>query len=249
MFVADCTQLMSDCDALLASGSGPESYGSLLARLDDTMAELKALYPLWTRINDSQMLQAENLSRMAKELGIANHLSVTAYMLYHTVMICILQMRDSLDPSPSTAQLRNEAAMKIATCLELKEYEKREGVAESTTIGFVATKVAWQALGGFNTPEGRRLARVVRSAVNGVYRAPRDSTPDSSNISQPGMQGAVFAQWVETATSTSANGDLVVPRLYHLPRPETELINIGYKPSSALDFDASFSLDYTSKHL
>lgn len=111
-------------------------------------------------------------------------------MLYHTVHICILQMKDSLAPSTSNLDLRNESAMKIATCLELKEYEKREGVAESNTIGFVATRVAWQALGSFDTPEERRLARIIRSSVNGVYRSPFDLLSGSIDTSCAGLQAS-----------------------------------------------------------
>jgi hypothetical protein len=106
---------------------------------------------------------------LANEFGIANHLCATVYMLYYTARICILQISESLDPLLSTLELRNEAAMKIATCLELKEYEKREGIAESTTIGFVATKVVWQALGKLDTPGGLRLARAVESLATGPY--------------------------------------------------------------------------------
>ncbi|KAF2824687.1 hypothetical protein CC86DRAFT_383488 [Ophiobolus disseminans] len=201
--LAECTQLMSDRDTLVASSAGPRDCETLLARLDHTMSDLCALYPLWVRTNNDQMQLAGNMSRMADELGIANHLSATAYMLYHTVHICILQIRDSLDPSSNNMKLRNEAASKIASVLEIKECEKREGFAESNTIGFVATKVAWQALGGFSTPEGRRLARAVGSAVDGVSRSPGDSPSAWSYVSdatQAGLQDAAFAAWVVTVT-------------------------------------------------
>jgi len=68
--------------------------------------------------------------------------------------------------------LRNHAALKIAQCLKLKEYEKRQGAPESNTIGYVATKIAWQALGGIDSDEGRELARVVKTAVDHVYKPP-----------------------------------------------------------------------------
>ncbi|KAJ8115351.1 hypothetical protein OPT61_g2983 [Boeremia exigua] len=89
-------------------------------------------------------------------------------MLYNTVLLCLLQILDSLTPTPSNTSACNNAAMTIARCLELKEYEKRDGVYESNTISFVATKIAWQALGGFDSPEGRRLARTVDRVLDPV---------------------------------------------------------------------------------
>jgi hypothetical protein len=224
---------MSDCDTLLASSSEPESSELLLGRLEGTMADLCALYPLWECINNNQLHQVDISSRMAKELGIANHRTATAYMLYHTVNICILQMKDMLAPSRTNMELRNEAAMKIATCLELKEHETRDGVTESNTVGFVATKVAWQALGGFNTPEGRRLAQVVRSAVSGVYKSPYNDPSAWSDTPQPNIPGTIFAQSIATATSVSHIAKPVGIRLYDVPQYETQSIDIAYKPTSS----------------
>lgn len=230
--LATCTQLMSECDALLSSEVGSEFYGPLIARVDNAMADLKALYPSWERVNNSQLTTADQASYMAKELGIANHFSATAYMLYHTVQLCIIQIRDSLDPSPNNVELRNDAATKIAKCLELKEYEKRMGVAESNTIGFVATKVAWQALGGFETPEGRRLARVVKSAVNGVYRSPWEAQLARTDTSRAHAPETFFAQFVAKAKSTNPTRNIGGGRMYHLVPHEPELIDIGYKHMS-----------------
>ncbi|KAF2032433.1 hypothetical protein EK21DRAFT_87288 [Setomelanomma holmii] len=229
--LAECTLLISDSDAVLKSHMGKECYQPLLNRVDRTFADLNALYHEWKLINDAQLQIIDQLSPLAKELGIANHLSATAYMLYHTVHLCILRIKDSLVPSPSNMQLRNAAATNIAVCLELKEYEKRQGVAESNTIGFVATKVAWQALGGFRSPEGRRLAHVVRSAVNGVYRSTwgQLGSGDISFFLSPNP----FAQFGSAAPAT------LVTRLeadranhMHLIPPEPEVINIGFKDAS-----------------
>jgi hypothetical protein len=170
--LATCTQFMSERDALLASDTDSKGRGVLLVRIDSLTSELHELYHKWERINESELSKVECLSTLAKELGIANHLTATAYMLYYTTLICVIQIRDSLDPSPINVELRNEAAMKIARCMELKEYGRREGFAESNTIWFVATRIAWQALGGFDTPQGRRLAQVVESSANGVYDLP-----------------------------------------------------------------------------
>ena len=116
---ADSTQLISDRNVLLASGTGPETYGPLPIRLEDSMAEIHALYTLWTRLNDQHLPQAQPMLRMVTELGMASHLSMTTYMLYHTVVMCNLEIREPLEPSSKNALLRDEAAAKISTCLEL----------------------------------------------------------------------------------------------------------------------------------
>jgi hypothetical protein len=179
--LAVCSQLASECRALVASDAGVECYRLLLSQVDTVMVNLTALYPYWERINEAYLHDTKHLSRLAIDLGIANHLTATAYILYHTTRICIFQIRDSLDPSPLHLELCNDAAMKIVECLELKELEKQEGLAESNTISIVATRIAWQALGGFDTLEGKSLARVINSSVNGVHRLPREnlSAPDT----------------------------------------------------------------------
>jgi hypothetical protein len=218
--LADCTQLTSECNSLSKSEPIQESYGSLLVRADRALDDLSALYPIWESINASEMRDTEQMSPLAIELGVANHLSASAYMLYHTARICIIQIKDRLCPSPSNVKLRNAAAMNIAKCLELKEYEKRQGGPESNTIGFVATKVAWQALGGFNTPEGRKLAQVVRSAVNGVYRSPWEQV-ETDNASLLDSPDWLFAQLSPDASETKGM-DHLIPR-------EPEIIDVGFK--------------------
>jgi len=179
------------------------------------MTALSALYPEWARINDVEMVRAKSASRMRSELGIANHHSATAYMLYHTIYITIVQMRSSLNPSTSDKQLCNEAAEKIAVCLELKEREVRQGMEKSNTIGFMATKVAWQALGGFDAPEGRRLARAMQtpweeSAITGhTWPGPID----------PGV--VKLATWAQ-ASSRIPTVMSTIPHTYHLPRHESQ---------------------------
>jgi hypothetical protein len=214
---AECTQLTSDCNGLLASGTALHNRGPLLAQIDDTMNNLIILYPVWARINNDQLQQSRDSLRMAKELGIANRLSASAYMLYYTAYICILQMKDSLEPSSTNKELRNDAAMKIATCLELKGHDEQEGAAESNAMSFVATKIAWQALGGLSTPEGRKLARVVGSSVNGLYRSPWGDPLASSDIWQREPQVRQSETW-HTATSTTSSGTLSEARLHRLLR-------------------------------
>jgi hypothetical protein len=139
---------------------------------------------------------SDRSSRLAGELGIANQFSAAVYMLYYTVRMCILRLRNSLNPTPVNVELRNDAALKIATCLELKEFEKREGLAESSTITTVATKVVWQALGDFDAPEGHRLAQAVQLSTQGNTFLSVETLPSD-------LHAEFFAQFVEAATSST----------------------------------------------
>lgn len=166
--LAECTQLMGERDALL-NGSAPLwAYEPLLQRVYAAQARLQALWPLYTALNETQRNPEVPLSPLAAQLGASNFLAATALMLYNTVLISLLRIVDSLAPSAENAAMRDAAADIIAKCLELKEWERTNGTHESNTIGFVATKIAWQALGGFDSPEGRRLARTVDQALKPV---------------------------------------------------------------------------------
>jgi hypothetical protein len=222
--LADCTRLITQRDALVAAGAPPECYEALLVEVDRVLNGLEALYPLWVTLNEHQMTEVIKQSDMAKAMGVANCVSATAYMLYHTGYICIIQIKDSLSPSPLNTVLRNAAAMTIARCLELKEYEQRKGAPQSNTIAFVATKVAWQALGGFNSPEGRRLARVVKSATNMVFQKP-----------YPPPGSSLFDQVMIRVPSTPPNSDVHALGSYLLP------INLGARPMSSAE--SQFSVE------
>ena len=199
--LADCTRLIGRRNVLLASRVISESCEPLLTEVETVLNSLEALYPLWEALNRNQLAEVTEQSDMAKALGVANHVSATAYMLYNTAYICVLQIKDSLSPSPVNAALRNAAAMSIAKCLELKEYEQREGAPQSNTIAYVAIRMAWQALGGFDSPEGRRLAYVVNSATNLVFQQP-----------YPPSDETLFSKFVERmpvaipGDTTDANG-------------------------------------------
>lgn len=230
--LADCTQLMGERNAIL-SGSAPLwAYEPLLQRVQATLEQLHTLYPLWQRFNTSQLSATKPLSRLAVQLGVANSHSATALMLYNTVHICLLQIIDSLSPSSANTAQRNHAAMTIAQCLELKEYSKREGGHESNTIGFVATKVAWQALGGFDSPEGQQLARTVESSLNCLSPM---GLAEGENLEQPRpdeIRDSFFAKFVRRIPIGTPEDEARVVGLLRFP----ELINIGYKNSSQVSF-------------
>lgn len=223
--LADCTQLMGERDAILNGTAPLWAYEPLLQRVRDTLDDLTKLWPLYERFNVLQRDPSKPLSPLAEELGVADHVSATALMLYNTVHICILQIIDSLAPSPENTSLRNNAAMTIAKCLELKEYEKREGAHESNTIGFVATKIAWQALGGFNSPEGRRLAKTVSIHLNGVAPLPLDDKEAWDNARPEDIRDTFFARFIKRVPTSSPGDETRVMGLSQLP----EIINIGYK--------------------
>jgi hypothetical protein len=223
--LADCTQLMGERDAILNGTAPLWAYEPLLQRVQNTLDDLIKLWPLYERFNALQRDPSKRLSPLAEELGVANHFSATALMLYNTVHICILQIIESLAPSPQNTALRNEAAMTIAKCLELKEYEKREGAHESNTIGFVATKIAWQALGGFNSPEGRRLAKTVSTHLNGVAPLPLDDKDAWDNARPEDIRDTFFARFIKRVPIGTPGDETRVMGLLQLP----EIINIGYK--------------------
>ncbi|KAJ4361768.1 hypothetical protein N0V83_010708 [Neocucurbitaria cava] len=221
----------------------PESYKPLIDDIDVLLENLESLYPTWKELNRSQLTKVNGLSKPAKELGITNHVSATAYMLYNTVYICIMQIKQSLSPSPDYVALRNAAAMKIARCLELKEYEMREGAPQSNTITFVATKVAWQALGGFNTVEGRRLAQVVRSAVNGVFTRPYSLDRNQMRTDLP-TPDTTFAQYVAIIPPDSSANSLNAAQMMQVWEHQLDVINMGHKqtttpPHSILSLETS----------
>lgn len=233
--MADCTLLVSRRNALRSSAAGSEELGLLLSDVNSVLADLEKIHPDLQDFNQRKLNESKDLSKMAKVLKVANHMSATAYMLYNTVYICIIQIRESISPSPDTVALRNAAAIKIAQCLELKEYEKREGAPQSNTISFVATKVAWQALGRFSSPEGRRLARAVKSAVNGVFRQPYDYQQAQQPPISSTPQKTFFAQYVAMIPISCPSNSLNTAQMLQLWEHELDVIDVGYKQTSAPD--------------
>ena len=195
--LADCTQLMSERNALLNGSASLINYEPLLQRLYSTLNDLNTIYPLWHCFNTSQMDPSKHLPPLAVELGVASHHSATALMLYNTVHICILQIIDSLAPSPKNTVLRNQAAMTIVKCLELKDQMMRESAQTSNTIGFVATKVAWQAIGSFDSPEGRRLAKTVDETLNAFTPMPSESREAWEQARPDQIRDSFFARFMK----------------------------------------------------
>ena len=191
--LADCTSLVSQRNALLNPGSTSKRRDMVLNRLQNLLDELEAVRPSLEILNQHQLKETGNISDMARDLGIANHVSATAHMLYNTAYICVLQIESSLRPSPVNLALQNAAATMITQCMELKKHEMCNGAPQSNTIASVATKVAWQALGGFDSPEAHRLGNVIKSSVNGFIQQSSDKERTKPLVHDQSF----FAQYIE----------------------------------------------------
>ncbi|KAK7185022.1 hypothetical protein DPSP01_002851 [Paraphaeosphaeria sporulosa] len=170
LILADCTVLRKGLNHASLYEHTEVDYSQTIARAREYLDRLNVLYFRWEQHNAS--ILGEMASPNFQDPNIANHASATTYMLYNGAYICLLRIVSAYSPSTETLSLQSlqvAAALRIVKCLELKAYEKREGSGESNTIGFVATKVAWETLGGFSSPGGRRLSRAVKAAANGVF--------------------------------------------------------------------------------
>ncbi|KAH7135540.1 hypothetical protein B0J11DRAFT_564862 [Dendryphion nanum] len=165
MILADCTTLMSRRGIVVAT----EDFAARQALLEDSkllLTELEEILPDWVAYNEVQMQGPT--SKLAKEMRIANQDSALTCMLYYAGYICLIQLIDFIEPSSHYRSLRNSAAVKILKSLQLKISDQSSGGPESNTVTYVATKIAWEALGGIHSPEGRKLARLVRQTASGV---------------------------------------------------------------------------------
>jgi hypothetical protein len=200
--LADCTRLVSERDALLAVGTTADGLQHFTEDVDRVLGDLELLHPAWVELNERERNASKESSSLSTDIGVSNHVSATAYMLYKTTYLCILQIKNSLCPSPLNIALRNAAATTIAHCLELKEYEKRRGAPQSNTIAFIAIKLAWQTLGRFDSPEGQQLAQVVGSAINKIFRADAQARPvmtlREGNLAQSSTRSASLSGFEPT---------------------------------------------------
>jgi hypothetical protein len=170
--------ILADC-TVLNKGYKPSSpltkptdddHCQTASRVREYLGKLQAAYVRWERHNVSML--EEEVSPSFRDPTMASAGSAATYLLYNSAFICTLRILSACSPpgeQPSLHSLVVAAAWRIVRCMELKAYENREGSGESNTIGFLATKVAWDTLGGFSSPGGRRLSRAVKAAANGVF--------------------------------------------------------------------------------
>jgi hypothetical protein len=180
---------MQERDESLASGDERAKI-HVIQETKQLLNDLDRIRSAWTTQNEQLMGKAT--STLAKKLHIANHDSATVHLLYNATFICLLDVLDALEPSSHYMGLRMFAATKITSGLEMKISEYSSGIIgshEASVISFLATKVAWQTLGGFGTAEGRKLAEVVKMAATGVFalgaweQSPTPSPPNPSSSS------------------------------------------------------------------
>lgn len=164
--LADCTRLRNQRDAAIAS-KDEETCASLIKETQSAFAEVHVIRTEWYAFNERQ--KNESSFDVRQDSLIATPESASVFMLYNTAYICLLDILDAFEPSGHYASLRHAAAVKILGCLQLESINNREGPAEQNTIAFAATKVAWQALGGFSSSEGRKMSRVIKSTRNNVF--------------------------------------------------------------------------------
>lgn len=224
LVLADCTILMQDMDRSSSKVATHEDCGRALAFALQCMNALKALHPRWERYNASMLDSDAPLS--IKDPMITSYASATTYMLYNAASICILRVLHACSPSTENTSLQVAASLHIVKCLELKAYQKREGSGESNTIDFIATKIAWQTLGGFSSLAGRRLSRIVKSAKNGVFAIGVENESDNSTEQQtlsPSLQE------ISTTVPLAPLEDIAVAEARYRAM---NLINVGEKPPS-----------------
>ena len=172
--LADCTHATSKRNRVLADGRKQQEQ-SLVATARALLQRSEAIYLEWGIYNHNLEGDGDGdgdgdaLSYKGLDPHIPNQNSATTYMLCNAAHICILQLAHSIDPTITYGRHRHKAATNILRCLELKYFEKREDNVEVNTIGFFATKVAWEALGGHFSLEGTRLARIVEASAKGTF--------------------------------------------------------------------------------
>lgn len=170
LVLADCTVLRKGPSSSSSNKSTDEDHSRMTARVRACLNRLNALYLRWEQHNTSMLGEETALS--FQDPTIANHASATTYMLYNAAYICLLRIWSAYSPATEALSLQSlqvAAALRIVKCLELKANEKHGGSGESKTIEFVAAKIAWDTIGGFSSPEGRRLYRAVKATANGVF--------------------------------------------------------------------------------
>ncbi|KAF2183204.1 hypothetical protein K469DRAFT_215531 [Zopfia rhizophila CBS 207.26] len=164
--LADCTRLRSIQDSILASGN-EEKRITCLQEIRILLNRLKILRDLWAAVNKSH-LDASTLASNDR-LPISSYTSATDLMLYDATFIFLAGVIAPLEPSTNYHSLQHAAAQEIVECLEFKVFDQQEGRNNSNTIRHAAIKVAWTVLGGLSSPEGRKLASMIKCTSGDVY--------------------------------------------------------------------------------
>lgn len=164
--LADCTVVRSEHTRIPLTVAKSQGYACNLIAARGFLDKLRSIYSRWEKYNASMLYT--HVSASSKDLSFANRASTATYMLYNSALICVLRTISVYDSASENASLQVAASLNIVQCLELKAHDKHHEDGESRTIAFIATKFAWETLGGNSTPDGRRLSRAVKSGTNRV---------------------------------------------------------------------------------
>lgn len=170
LILASCTILKKVSAPPALDSPTAEESSRVLGRVREYINRLKTNHLRWEQHNACML--DEEASPSFRDPTIANHASATTYMLYNVVHICLLRILSGYSPPTETIliqPLQVAAALRIVDCLEMEANQKRDGCGESNTIRFIATKIAWDTLDGFDSTGRRRLSRAVKAAANGVF--------------------------------------------------------------------------------
>ncbi|KAI8936740.1 hypothetical protein NX059_007127 [Plenodomus lindquistii] len=161
--LAECSRLLALRDDALEGDAQVEKLLALDREITRVSSQLESIKPSLDAINARLISGAPTQSPLAADLGVADRSTILPYILYNTAYLLIIQLRHLLRPSSIYVALRNATATKISQLMELQQNENH-----SNTLYGIATKMAWQAIGSFESPEGLRLAAMVRKVMDGV---------------------------------------------------------------------------------
>lgn len=210
--MADCTRFMSHGAKLIFTNPAPPSSRlELTAEVKAALNQLGPLHAQWAEYN--ARLLSKTKTEVAEHTGIANLQTATTYMYCNLAYILLIDICQVLDPNairdsatnaefaPETGSyqyLRKTAALNIIRSLQHRISARSSNIPESDTIAFFATKISWQTLGGFRTPEGRGLLHVVQQANGDLCAAGTFKEPTLELGSPCQMLWEQYPEWQKT---------------------------------------------------
>jgi hypothetical protein len=237
--LADCTQATSERNRRFANGHIQQDP-LLIATVRALLQRSETIYLEWKIYNHS--LENGGVLFRDSDLHVPTRSSIIAYMLCNAAHVCILQLAHSMDPTLSHGRSRHEAATNIVRCLELNYFEKENGNFTDNTVGFFATKVAWEGLGGMSSLEGTRLSRIVRASSKGTFaiRALEHGPDEFKEVYPKLTERTILGRWNSPLwTHTQApNSELLSPNQQKSIDAQTPLVAERLPLSSLCSLDA-----------
>jgi hypothetical protein len=125
-----------------------------LSEVDTALSKLETIHVRWVKFERKQ-----------KAANIIKPNTITTHMLYNATYICLLDIRQTLEPLCEYTSLRNAAVLRILDGFQQESYQKRDGASAFQIMRFITGKIAFQVLGGCNSPEYRKLERIIEAAI------------------------------------------------------------------------------------